>query len=133
MGIFYSVLTGLSLGVIASAAGLSLTPTPATQALSIVYHLLAYWFLGFFLSKTLAHSLNTSLAVYTAFFIALCIGGFDELFQSYVPGRDSSFEDWLLDAVGAFFGATTGPSRDEALAFLLKQMRQTPLPRGRDA
>lgn len=132
MGVFYSIFTGLSLGVIAAVAGLSLTQTPATQALSIVYHVLAYWFLGFFLSKTLASGLNAPLTVYMAFLIAICIGGSDELFQAYVPGRSPSFEDWLLDAMGSFFG-TTGQSLDETLAFLFKHMRQRALFRRRDA
>jgi VanZ family protein len=31
-------------------------------------------------------------------------GGFDEIHQGFVEGRDPSFFDWLFDSFGVFFG-----------------------------
>ena len=33
--------------------------------------------------------------------IAVAYGAFDELHQSFVPGRDVSFRDWISDSIGA--------------------------------
>jgi VanZ family protein len=39
--------------------------------------------------------------------ITSAYGMFDELHQSFVPGRDASVYDWIADTLGAGFGAGT--------------------------
>jgi len=40
-------------------------------------------------------------ATLVALLVAIGYGGFDELHQALVPGRNASLADWLADAVGA--------------------------------
>ncbi len=46
--------------------------------------------------------LGYALAITIA--IGICYGGLDELYQSLIPGRDSSLYDWYADAGGAVLG-----------------------------
>lgn len=43
-------------------------------------------------------------AFLSAWVIASCYGGLDELHQTFVPRRACSFEDWIADSVGALVG-----------------------------
>ncbi len=42
-----------------------------------------------------------------AIILAGLFGALDELYQLLIPGRDSSFADWLADQVGAVLGAVS--------------------------
>jgi len=45
------------------------------------------------------------LALLLVALVSSAYGAIDELHQYFVPGRFSSFWDWLADTLGAFFGA----------------------------
>jgi len=45
------------------------------------------------------------LALLLAALIGSAYGAVDEIHQYFVPGRYSTFWDWLADTLGAFFGA----------------------------
>lgn len=80
---------------------------PDTPGGDKVAHVAAYFVLGFFVARGLALG-----AVWSA--RAVAVGGaglatlhglFDELHQSFVPGRDASVDDVVADAIGAILGA----------------------------
>ena len=83
----------------------STPPSVATQELSVPYHAIAFGLLGFFLKNAfipLCYEIRWKVVLILSF--AVLLGGFDEIHQSYVPGRDASFQDWAIDSVAAFFG-----------------------------
>jgi VanZ family protein len=68
-----------------------------------VAHITEYFGLGILLVRalrTLPRIRSAMLAGLTAVAIGVGIGGSDELFQSTVPGRDSSVFDLVADSVG---------------------------------
>jgi VanZ family protein len=68
-----------------------------------VAHLTEYGGLGVLLARaltTLPRLKSVLIAGLTAVMIGAGIGATDELFQSTVPGRDSSVFDWIADAMG---------------------------------
>ena len=82
----------------------STPPSVATQALSIPYHSITFGLLGFFLRNTFVPLYEVRWKVVLSLLLGVLLGGLDEIHQSYVPGRDSSLEDWVIDSVAAFFG-----------------------------
>jgi VanZ family protein len=69
-----------------------------------VFHFTAY----FLMAGMLTHAfLNGGIKrrFWLAFLVAALYGITDEIHQSFVPGRDASFWDWLADACGAWVGA----------------------------
>jgi VanZ family protein len=70
------------------------------------FHMLEYGGLGFLLARGLRASARIRIALTAALiviFVGAVIAGSDEFFQSFVPGRDSSVEDWLADVTGLIF------------------------------
>jgi VanZ family protein len=65
-----------------------------------ILHFLEYF--GFSLLIVRALPLSASVALGVG--IAVVFGGLDELYQQFVPGRDSSIADWVADALGAVLG-----------------------------
>jgi len=69
-------------------------------------HMAEYGVLGFLLSRALRatarirRALWVSLAVLA---IGAVIGAGDEVFQGFVPGRDSNVADWVADVTGLLF------------------------------
>lgn len=69
-----------------------------------VLHFLAYFVLG----ALAAHAIypgSVKKRFWWALLIASAYGISDEFHQSFVPGRDVDFFDWLADTIGAWFGA----------------------------
>ena len=69
-------------------------------------HMIEYGVLGFLLSRALRATARIRRALWVALIvvaIGALIGMSDELFQSTVPGRDSSVQDWLADFTGLLF------------------------------
>ncbi|MEO5617127.1 MAG: VanZ family protein [Candidatus Eisenbacteria bacterium] len=69
-------------------------------------HMLEYGVLGFLLSRALRATARIRRALWVALIVVAVgslIGMSDEIFQSFVPGRDSSVEDWLADFTGLLF------------------------------
>ena len=72
-------------------------------------HLVEYGVLGFLLSdlvRTGAGGRRWLALVLLPAVVGSLYGASDEWHQSFVPGRDASFADLAMDAVGSFAGAT---------------------------
>lgn len=67
------------------------------------FHMLEYGGLGFLLARGLRAGARIRLAL-TAALIVAAVGGLiaasDEIFQSTIPGRESSLQDWFADFTG---------------------------------
>lgn len=107
--IFYSIATGLWLGIIfwTSAIGdYSSVPSQAdggSDLLSSLAHLTMYAVLCFLFIKLLvSYGLEKRKAIAYGFLATIFYGLTDEFHQAFVPGRERHFGDWLLDVVGAF-------------------------------
>lgn len=69
-------------------------------------HLLEYGLLGLLLVRALRASLpvrSWTFVTLLALGLGLGVGAGDEVFQSFVPGRDSTVFDWLADGAGLTF------------------------------
>lgn len=90
--------------VLSAQANLS-TPLGFDKADKLM-HMLEYGVLGFLLSRALRASARIRSALRVALIVVAVgslIGVCDEIFQSFIPGRDSSVEDWLADFTGLLF------------------------------
>ena len=79
-------------------------PSYGSNLYSLLYHLLAFFFLALFLSISLIKGKNKSfilISLTSAILYALS----DELHQFFVPGRNSSLQDVFIDAVGISFAS----------------------------
>ncbi len=66
-------------------------------------HMIEYGGLGILMARALRATARLRLAVAGALLVLVIgvgIAAGDEYFQSFVPGRDSSFFDWMADATG---------------------------------
>ena len=69
---------------------------------AMIYHVLAFFFLAFFLSISLVNGKNKKLII-LAIVLAILYGVSDELHQFFVPGRHMSLFDVFLDGAGVIF------------------------------
>lgn len=77
---------------------------PPFPHLDKILHFCAYFGLAFLTAH--AYAMGTSRKrFWIAFCVASLYGLSDEFHQSFVPGRDVSFWDWVADTTGAWFGA----------------------------
>jgi VanZ family protein len=75
-----------------------------------VLHAVAYAGLGALCYRAFRWGTNDILAPYAlwlAIVFASLYGVTDEIHQSWVPFRDSSWQDWVADSIGATIGAVT--------------------------
>ena len=70
------------------------------------FHFLAYFVLGA-LGAHAFYPGSLKQRFWAALLLASLYGASDELHQSFVPGRDVDFFDWLADTAGGWFGALT--------------------------
>jgi VanZ family protein len=73
-------------------------------------HLVEYYILGYLLMRVFTTSPVPSLAdkaILATILVGTVYGASDELHQYFVPGRDCSLMDFLLDAAGATLAAFT--------------------------
>ncbi len=66
---------------------------------AILYHLTAFFALSFFLSVSLIRG-NRKTMFLPVFFTAFLYAVFDEIHQYFVPGRNMSFGDLILNTIG---------------------------------
>ena len=67
-------------------------------------HFLAYGILGILIYRSFINSkwiYVRNFAAFFSIFLAIIYGASDEIHQNYVPGRFSSYADWVADAIGA--------------------------------
>ncbi len=70
-------------------------------------HVVEFFILGVLLFEGIGRGvsrwkLGTALFLFA---VGASIGALDEIFQSYIPGREMSVYDWIADAVGVGAGA----------------------------
>ena len=77
-------------------------PSTKTDLKPIIYHILAFFGLTFFLLISLTKGKYKSL-IFPAILLAIIYGISDEIHQLFVPGRNGSLKDVLLDTTGIIF------------------------------
>ncbi len=86
-------------------------------------HLIEYFAFGFLICRSLsnvkAHFIKQN-ALLIAVLFGTCFGLGDEWHQSYVPGRDATIGDVLVDAVGIITAAGTYNTAMQKIHFLKK-------------
>lgn len=85
--------------VITRAGGVTRLPFQIDK----VAHLTEFFILGFLIVRAFYYGTgkkDIKHAVLTAVGIAIFFAGSDELYQIYVPGRFSSFYDFIFDIIG---------------------------------
>jgi len=86
----------------------SLPRPPGPLAWDKLQHLIAYGALGFAAGLWMAPAFwrrRPRLALLAAALAGSAYGAIDEIHQHFVPGRHSSFFDWLANALGSLLGA----------------------------
>jgi VanZ family protein len=96
--------------LILSLSALSSTPAPDLGIAweDKIYHFLEYLIFGILIFRAfpgLLRSTRKRLGSLLLILLGLAFAGFDETVQYFVPSRDSSFSDWLADAVGMIAAA----------------------------
>lgn len=74
-----------------------------------ITHALAFAFLAALAHFALrvGHGARPTIAALFAWLIATAYGGGDEIHQAFVPTRESDWQDWVADAVGAALAVST--------------------------
>ncbi|MEK6840536.1 MAG: VanZ family protein [Nanoarchaeota archaeon] len=70
-----------------------------------VYHISAFFLLAIFIFISALNRKWDSKKIVLSVFIAIVYAGLDELHQYFVPGRFTSFSDFLLDMNGMIFAS----------------------------
>ena len=98
----------LYLGLIFFASSRPYLQTPGLDFGSIdkLVHGGEYFLLGVLLFTAIGRGISRSkLGTFLFLFaVGASIGALDEMFQSYIPGREMSIYDWIADAVGVGLG-----------------------------
>lgn len=93
--------------VMSSRSELPHTPGVSIQFMAIAGHFIAYGLLAIFvvwaLRFEIRHYPNRAMI---AFMVTLLYGMSDEFHQSFVPGRDASVGDLVVDGIGALVALT---------------------------
>ncbi len=82
------------------------TPVGAGTRISFatIYHFVIFFLLGFFLLAAIKGNKKIKVKhLILVFICSLIYAVFDEIHQSFVPGRDASIRDILTDAAGITF------------------------------
>jgi VanZ family protein len=100
-------VTALAIWTLSSFSTLPL-PDTGLQFFDKLLHATAYAALAFFVALMFTpHQWDgrTWKIFLLVVLISASYGGLDEFHQSFVPGRDTSFYDWLADLAGSCTGA----------------------------
>ncbi|MDD5352176.1 MAG: VanZ family protein [Candidatus Omnitrophica bacterium] len=72
-----------------------------------IFHIIEYFVFGFLICLAIKNT-KTGLSLKKVFLFGIILvmlyAATDEFHQSFVPGRDASFLDWLCDSAGAMGG-----------------------------
>lgn len=93
----FTLLTAMAIFYLSS---LTFPPSPYTTSLNaIIYHFTSFFFLSFFLLPAIIKGKNKNF-IFLAVIIAISYALSDEIHQLFIPGRYSSFSDFLVDSAG---------------------------------
>lgn len=101
------LLVFIWMGIIFYSSSLPASTIPNLFPLQdIIFHILVYLMLAFFLSYALKNTYNLSLIVITIITIIFGViyGIINEWYQGFIPGRQSSSFDVIIDGIGSFTG-----------------------------
>ncbi len=69
-------------------------------------HLIEYTIFGILVTRAFTFRMTQQGKIFLiAFLIAGIFGALDEAYQNLIPGRESSYADWIADLVGAALGS----------------------------
>ncbi len=109
--------------ILFTATSLPAANVPSFAVSDKIKHLSAFFGLSVLLSLTLLYQDKVSLFkkyfLVAALFISSLYGLLDEIHQSFVPGRNSEFLDWVADSLGAAAGVLL-------VYYLLKKFKYFP-------
>ncbi len=94
--VYVTIIFGLS-------AQPNLKPPLQFQNSDKFFHMLEYGGLSFLLARAFRSTARIRLALTAALLVVLIgavIAACDEKFQAFIPGRDSSLQDWFADVTG---------------------------------
>jgi VanZ family protein len=72
-----------------------------------IAHFVEYFILGVLVFKNIGWSVSRTRYATFGFLVAVCVSvaAMDEIYQSFIPGREMSILDWSADAFGAAVGS----------------------------
>jgi len=71
-------------------------------------HLIEYLIFGVLVTRALAFRMVQQVRIFLiVLLIAGIFGALDETYQNLIPGRESSYVDWIADLIGAALGSLT--------------------------
>ncbi len=80
------------------------TPVGTRISFATIYHFVIFFLLGFFLLAAIKGNKKIKVKhLILVFICSLIYAVFDEIHQSFVPGRDASIRDILTDTAGIIF------------------------------
>lgn len=100
----FAILVALSIFYISSLPGEKALALVEFSWQTTACHIVVFFFLTFFLLPALVRGKNKSF-IFIAIIITIFYGILDEIHQLFVPGRNCSFSDWLLDSAGILFAS----------------------------
>jgi VanZ family protein len=83
----------------------SIPKIPAPPLPDKFWHTMEYALFAFFLWRAIIAERPNYISLKVALPVLMCgaaFGLFDEFYQSFVPGRESSIRDWYADIAGIF-------------------------------
>jgi VanZ family protein len=99
------------MGIIFYVSHQSALPTLATHWIDAAIknggHFAAYFVLGALVYRAIGPSRASATGLLTAIFICVLYAGFDEVHQTFVPGRYGTLGDVIIDTSGALAGIWT--------------------------
>ena len=111
--------------ILFTATSLPAANLPSVAISDKIKHFGAFFGLSVLLSLTLLYQSKVLLFkkffLATAFIISSFYGLLDEIHQSFVPGRNNEFLDWVADSLGAAVGVFV-------VFYLLKKFKYFPKP-----
>lgn len=128
MLIFKAWLPVLVYGLVIYLFSALLKPGPLNHPWDWLLHFFEFLPLGFFVSRAilLSGEFSRRLAVIGGALLGLAFGFLDEWHQSFVPGRDATLIDALVDGVAALVGAALYPYLGQVLFKMQKLYKTLP-------
>ena len=101
----FAIAYGLMIIMLSSVPGRSF-PDIDLWTKDKLIHFVEYMIFAVLVQRALRNELSgLGYALALTLLTGICFGGLDELYQSLIPGRDSSLYDWYADAIGVAVGA----------------------------